>query len=58
MVEEAEQCRFLSAETARLKVEELKGMLESGKTGDLKGKHLTEKEDIQVAHEQEKEQFE
>ncbi len=57
MEESAAQFRFLEAECARLKVEELKGLINHSKASELKDKHENEKEDIDKAHQEELEQF-
>ena len=57
MEQSAEQCRFLEAETAKQKIEELKGTLNVNRQEELKEKHSEEKNDIEKAHDDEIKQF-
>lgn len=57
MEESAEQNKFLEAETARQKIEELKESLNCNKQGELNEKHQTEQQDIDQAHQEECQQF-
>lgn len=57
MEESAAQFHFLEAESARLKVEELKALINHSKTNELKDKHVNEKDDIDKAHQEELQQF-
>ena len=57
MEQSAEQCRFLEAETARQKIEELKKDVNSNDKTDLKERHFQEMDDIEKANSEEVNQF-
>jgi hypothetical protein len=50
MEQSAESFKFLEAESAKLKIEELKELINAEKAYELRDKHSTEKEDIDRAH--------
>lgn len=50
MEQSAEQNKFLEAEKARQKIEELKKSLNKFKHSDLKNKHTMEQDDLEKAH--------
>ena len=57
MDQSAEQCRFVEAEQARLKIEELKKEINEGRKSELSQKHQEEQTLINKSYEQELEEF-